>query len=96
MHVVVNHLRLRDPLGEETLAALREGIRLVVDAGGLAGRVVQVDARHLILLLDFESADAADRTAREVGGPWMREHITPLLADGTDRSLGVVIASARA
>lgn len=94
MHVVVNHLRLREPLTDATVEALRNGVQLVVDAGGLAGRVAKVDERHLILILDFPSAEAADRTAREVGGPWMREHISPLLAGGTDRSLGEVIASA--
>ena len=34
--------------------------------------------------------------AREVGGPWMREHIRPLLAGDTARSVGEVIASAEA
>jgi len=31
-----------------------------------------------------------------VGGPWMREHIRPLLAGDTERSVGEVIASAEA
>lgn len=96
MHVVVNHLRLRDPVPEATLKALQSGVNLVVDAGGASGRVAKVDDRHLILILEFASAEDADRIAREVGGPWMREHITPLLADGTERSLGEVIASADA
>ena len=94
MHVVVNHLRLRDPLAPATVEALQDGVRLVTDAGGLGGRVVKVDDRHLILILEFASAEDADRTAREVGGPWMREHIRPLLAGDTERSLGEVIASA--
>lgn len=96
MHVVVNHLRLRDPVPEATLAALQSGVNLVVAAGGLSGRVAQVDDRHLILILEFASAEEADRIAREVGGPWMRAHISPLLADGTERSLGEIIASADA
>lgn len=94
MHVVVNHLRLRDPVPEATLAALQSGVNLVVAAGGLSGRVAQVDDRHLILILEFASAEEADRIAREVGGPWMREHITPLLAGDTERSVGEVIAHA--
>jgi hypothetical protein len=32
-----------------------------------------VDDTHLILLLGFRSAEDADRIAREIGGPWMRE-----------------------
>lgn len=96
MHVVVNHLRLREPVPEATLEALQTGVDLVVAAGGLSGRVAQVDDRHLILILEFATAEDADRIAREVGGPWMREHISPLLADRTERSLGEVIASAGA
>ncbi len=96
MHVVVNHLHFRDPVGDATLQALQDGVRLTVDAGAHEARVVRVDPTHLILLLSFATAEDADRLAREVGGPWMREHISPLLARGTERSLGEVIASARA
>jgi len=94
MHVVINHLRLRDPLTAETEDAMQEGARLVVDAGGLAARVAKVDERHLVLILEFETAEDADRIAREIGGTWMREHVRPLLAGDTDRSVGEVIASA--
>ncbi len=93
MHVVVNHLRLRDPLTEETAQTVREAIGLVVDAGGIRGQVAQVDERHLILVLEFSSEEEANRIAREVGGPWMNEHIRPLLAGDTERHLGEVIAS---
>ena len=93
MHVVVNHLRLRDPLTEETVRAARDGIRLVVEAGGSRGQVLKVDERHLILVLEFPSAEEANRIAREVGGPWMNEHIRPLLAGDTERHVGEVIAS---
>ena len=96
MHVVINHLRLREPLTEATVQAARDGMRLVVDAGGLAARIVKVDETHLILILEFAQVDDADRVAREVGGPWMREHLRPLLAGDTERSVGEVIASAEA
>ena len=96
MHVVVNHLRLRDPVTDETVRATQEAVRLVVDAGAVAARVVEVDTTHLILLLEFASAEDADRVSREVGGPWMRENIVPLLAGGTERSVGEVIATAPA
>lgn len=93
MHVVVNHLRLRDPLSEETVQVMRDGIHIVVEAGGSRGRVLKVDDRHLILVLEFPSAEEANRVAREVGGPWMNEHIRPLLDGGTERHVGEVIAS---
>src|SRR5689334_9074024 len=91
VHLVVNHLRLRDPVADTTVQAAQEGMRLVVEAGALSARVVMVDDRHLILILDFADADDADRIARDVGGPWMREHIRPLLASDTERSVGEVI-----
>jgi hypothetical protein len=96
LHVVVNHLRLRKPVPDATVGALQEGVQLVVDAGALAAHVAKVDDTHLILILEFPTAEAAERVAREVGGPWMREHITPLLAGDTERSLAEVIASAEA
>jgi hypothetical protein len=96
VHVVVNHLRLREPLPEATVEAVRKGMQLVVDAGALSARVAQVEETHLILILEFSSAEEADRISREVGGPWMRENIRPLLAGDTDRSVGEVIASAEA
>ena len=94
MHVVGNNLHLAEPLTEATTGAARDAVRLVVDAGGLAAHVAKVDDRHLILVLLFASAEDADRVSREVGGPWMREHIVPLLARDTERSVGEVIASA--
>jgi hypothetical protein len=96
VHVVVNHLHLRDPLTDATAQATRDAVQLVVDAGGIAAHVAKVSETHLILLLVFATAQDADRISREVGGPWMRENIRPLLADDTERSVGEVIASARA
>jgi len=93
VYVVVNHLHLRDALTEETAQAARNAVRLVVDAGGLAAQVAKVDDTHLILLLTFATPEDADRIARDVGGPWMREHIGPLLASDTERSVGEVIAA---
>ena len=69
---------------------------MVVEAGALAARVAKVDETHLILILEFSTAEDAGRIAREVGGPWMNEHIRPLLAGDTERSVGIVIASAEA
>jgi hypothetical protein len=96
VHVVVNHLHLRDPVSDETVAAARTAVQRVVDAGALAARLAKVDGTHLILVLEFATAEDADRVARDVGGPWMREHVVPLLAGGTERSVGEVIASASA
>ena len=96
MHIVVNHLRLRHPLPDDTVRTAQDVAQQVVDAGGLAAHIVRVDDTHLILVLLFATPDDASRIARDVGGPWMREHIVPLLAQDTERSVGEVIASAEA
>jgi hypothetical protein len=96
VHVVINHLRLRDPVTDSTSTAVREGVQAVVDAGALTARVAKVDDTHLVLILEFPTAEDADRVSREVGGPWMRENIVPLLAADTERCVGEVIASAEA
>lgn len=96
VEVVINHLRLREPVAGATLDVLQEGVQRAVDAGARAARVAKVDETHLILILEFATPGDADRMAREVGGPWMREHIGPLLAGNTERSVGDVIASATA
>jgi precorrin isomerase len=96
MHVVINHLRLRDAVTDTTVNAMSKGVQLAVDGGAVAARVAKVDEKHLILILEFRSAADADRLAREAGGTWMREHVRPLLAGDTDRSLGEVIAAAEA
>jgi hypothetical protein len=96
MHIVVNHLRFRDPVTSTTVEAFQDAARQIVDAGGLAARVANVDDTHLILLLDFHSPEDADRIAREIGGPWMRDNLTPLLDRDTERSVGEIIASAEA
>ena len=67
MHVVINHLRLREPVSDATVEAMREGMHLVVDAGGLAGRVAKVDETHLILILEFSYGEV----------PWRAELIDP-------------------
>ena len=96
MHVVVNHLHLRERLADDTMHATREVVQEVVAAGALAACVLEVDETHLILVLEFASAEDAERVSREIGGPWVREHIRPFLERDTERSVGKVIASAQA
>jgi hypothetical protein len=96
VHVVVNHLHLRDPMPPEIVEKAHDAVRSVVDAGGRAAHVAKVDDRHLVLILVFDGPEDAARVARDIGGPWMRENIVPLLARDTDRSVGEIIASAEA
>jgi len=69
MHVVVNHLHFRDPVTATTVEATRDAVQRVVDAGGLAARVVRVDETHLILLLDFASPEARTGCRARSGAP---------------------------
>ena len=96
VQLVINHLHLRDPVTDATVQAVHGAVQRVVDAGALAAHVAKVDDTHLILVLMFALPEDADRVSREVGGPWMRENIVPLLARDTERSVGEVIASAQA
>jgi hypothetical protein len=84
MRVVVNHLSFTKPISESVVAAAREGARLLQDAGGLEFRFVKAGEQEAFLVLAFPDAETEERVSAEVGGPWMREHIVPLL-DGPPR-----------
>ena len=92
MTVVVNHLHFRDALTDDVVQTCSDVVPRIVDGGATRAQVVRVDDTHLVLVLEFASAADADRVAQEVGGPWMRQHILPLLARGPERSVGEVVA----
>lgn len=62
------------------------------EAGGLDARLVKVDETRAILVLPFPDVETEERIKSEVGGPWMREHIVPLLAEPPERASGDVVA----
>jgi hypothetical protein len=96
VHAVVNRLTFTDPISPELVARLRDdAIPRVRAAGGLEAHVVQTGERELHLLLLFAAPGDADRVMQEVGSPWMREHVVPLLSGPTDRRVGEVVASTR-
>jgi hypothetical protein len=96
VHAVVNRLTFTDPVSAELIARLRDdAMPRVRDAGCLEADVVQTADRELHLVLIFREPGDADRTMQEVGSPWMREHVVPLLAGPTDRRVGPVVASTR-
>jgi hypothetical protein len=55
---------LSDPLTEETAQAFREFAPRIVDAGATAAQVLPVDDTHLVLILEFASAQDAALTTR--------------------------------
>ena len=96
MTVVVNHLHFRDPLTDDVVQTCRDVVPRIVDGGATLAQVVRVDDTRLVLVLQFPFPADADRVAQEVGGPWMRQHILPLLARGPERSVGEVVAAGSA
>ena len=96
MHAVVNRLTFTDPITTELVARLRDdAMPRVCAAGCLEANVVQTGERELHLVLLFAAPADADRVMQEVGSPWMREHVVPLLSGPTDRRVGDVVASTR-
>lgn len=92
MRFAVNHLTFADPIPASLIESAREALQAVVDAGGDEARLVQVDDTHAFVVLAFPDAETEERVKTEVGGPWMREHVVPLLAEPTDRRSGEVVA----
>lgn len=86
-----NHLHFENPVTEATLAAFRIAGQAVIDAPGLSEQVVKIDGRRLVLLLMFDNGEDAAGVARDVGRPFMTEHVVPLLSDEPDRSIGEVV-----
>ena len=94
VRVVVNHLTFAEPIPSSVIESARDAVQAVVDAGGLDARLVRVDETRAMLVLTFPDLDTEERVKSEVGGPWMREHVVPLLAGPTERASGEVVAGA--
>ena len=93
MRIVVNHLVFERPIAQDVLDVAHEAGQALVDAGGLAFHLVRVDETHATLVLFFPDLETEERITREVGGPWMRERVLPLLSEPTQRSSGEVVVS---
>ena len=94
MYAVVNRLRLRQPLPDEALRSAREEVLpRMREAGCRSVQLVRVNDLHWILLISFDEREALDEAAKTIGGPWMNEHVVPLLASPTERSVGEIVAS---
>lgn len=72
--------------------AAEEACQRLVDAGGLAASLIQEDETQGTFVLTFPDLETEERIKSEIGGPWMNEHVVPLLAEPPDRSSGAVIA----
>jgi hypothetical protein len=94
MFGVVNRLTFTDPVDDAVAARIADAVDRLDGVEGLtAAHVIRTGEREVHLVLLFQSADIAARVTEEIGSPWMREHIVPLLAGPTDRRTGDVVAS---
>lgn len=98
MHTVVNHIHFRDAIPATLFAdAQRDLAGPMAAIEGFGGfSVVQVSDTEAVLLISGADAAVCDRIATEVGSPWMRAHVVPLLSGPPDRKLGPVVCSVRA
>lgn len=95
MHAVVNHLQFVEPVDPALFAEAERVLPAQMRAiEGFRGfHVVQPAADRVILLILGDTAEGVERVATEVGSPWMRANVVPLLAAPPDRHVGPVIAS---
>ncbi|MFN8034424.1 MAG: hypothetical protein U0V73_00600 [Acidimicrobiia bacterium] len=95
MAAVVNHLHFREPFDPELFADAERSVvpRMHEVPGFEALHVVQTSDRDVILVILADTVETLDRLATEVGSPWMREHVVPLLAGPPERHIGPVIAT---
>ena len=94
MHAVVNLLTFADTIPEGLFPSaerdLAEGLRAVPGFEGL--RIAQTSDTTAVLLIFGDSPETLDRLATELGSPWMREHVVPLLAGPPQRNVGAIVA----
>ena len=96
MHAVINHLHFKAPVDRALFATAEADLAPSMRAiPGFAGfQIVEVTADHVVLVITGDDAETLDRLATEIGTPWMRENVIPLLAAPPERHIGPVIASA--
>jgi heme-degrading monooxygenase HmoA len=96
MYAVVNHLHLSKPIDTFQSGLETEGMPLLASLPGFQNfYFVRVAEDRAIVILLWESAEAAERGARTFGPTWFAKHIAPHLASEQQRSAGEVIAQAR-
>lgn len=94
MRIVVNQLTFAAPIPDEVVDSAADVAEAVVAAGGIDASLVRIDETNAILVLTFPDVDVEERVKTEIGGPWMREHVIPLLASPPERASGEVVARA--
>ncbi len=95
MAAVVNHLHFNEPIDPALFATAQ--VDLVPQMRAIEGfrgfEVIQTSEHDAILVILGDTIDVLDQIATEVGSPWMRENIVPLLDGPPQRHIGPTIAS---
>lgn len=92
---MVNHLHFNEPIDAALFVSAENDLVPEMRAiDGFEGfHVVQTSERDAILVILGDSAETLDRVATEVGSPWMRANVVPLLAGPPERHIGPIAAS---
>jgi hypothetical protein len=95
MHAVLNHLHFSQDVDADLFAAAETDLvpRMRAIEGFRGFHVVQTSPTDVTLVIFAVDAETLDRIATEVGSPWMRANVLPLLAAPPDRNLGPVLTS---
>ena len=93
MHAVVNHLHFTAPVDSDIFAAMQTHLAPYMRTfEGFKGfTVIQVAEDHIVLIITGTGPDVLDRIATEVGSPWMKANIVPLLSRPPERVIGPVV-----
>lgn len=93
MHAVINHLYFAAPVETHILTAMQTDVTPKMSAvEGFKGlMVIQVAEDHVVLIITGTGPDVLDHLATEVGSPWMRANIVPLLSRPPERVVGAVV-----
>jgi heme-degrading monooxygenase HmoA len=94
MYAVVNHLHLNIPVEDLVEPLEREGAPLLASQPGFLGfHLVKAGENHAIVVLLWESLEAAQKGAATFGPTWFAKNIAPQLASEQQRDVGEVVVS---
>ncbi len=95
MQSVINQLHFQAPIDPALFSAALGslGPQMREIDGFDAFHVIQTSPTDAIFVIVADSAETLDRIATEVGSPWMRENVVPLLSGPPERRLGPIVAS---
>jgi heme-degrading monooxygenase HmoA len=96
MYAVVNHLHLSKPVDTFRAALEAEGLPLLASVPGFRDFyfVRSADDRAIVIIF-WDTAEAAGQGAQTFGPTWFAKHIAPHLASEQQRSVGEVLVQAK-